>query len=166
MPPPPDFATLVRLQGDRGNQMDDEAEIRRIIERQFASLCWTPAASADWAAFAGDFMPGATLYPAARPLQAQTPDAFLARMKGVAAKIATFQEDPLGITISVFGNVAIAAAGCRITENGTAATRGAEMMLFVKDDGRWRIAAQAWDTEGDGRTLPAALAGEATREET
>jgi hypothetical protein len=31
------------------------------------------------------------------------------------------------------------------------------MMLLVKDAGTWRIAAQAWDTEGDGKRLPADL---------
>lgn len=146
--------------------MDDEAEIRRIVERQFASLCWAPGVPANWEAFAGDFLPGAALYPAARPLTARTPGAFVERMKGVTDKIATFQEDPLGMTISVFGNVAVAAAGCRITEDGATVTRGAEMMLLVKDGGRWQIAAQAWDTEGGGKALPAALAGEAKPDET
>jgi hypothetical protein len=35
--------------------------------------------------------------------------------------------------------------------------RGVEMFLLVKDTGAWRIAAQAWDTERDGRRLPADL---------
>ena len=32
-------------------------------------------------------------------------------------------------------------------------TRGVEMLMLVKDAGAWRITAQAWDTERDGRRL-------------
>jgi hypothetical protein len=42
----------------------------------------------------------------------------------------------------MFDNVAIAVAGCEITENDADVTRGVEMMLLVKDAGVWRIAAQ------------------------
>ena len=53
----------------------------------------------------------------------------------------------------IFGNVAVAVAGCEITENDTDVTRGVEMLMLVKGAGAWRIAAQAWDTERDGRRL-------------
>jgi hypothetical protein len=36
-------------------------------------------------------------------------------------------------------------------------TRGIEMMLLVKTDGRWKIVPQAWDTEGESKPIPANL---------
>jgi hypothetical protein len=71
---------------------DDEAAIRKVIARQFASLSWRPGTSGDWAAFTADFLPGAPLYAAAR-LKAQTAEAFVERMKGVAgSKLRSFAE--------------------------------------------------------------------------
>ena len=53
----------------------------------------------------------------------------------------------------MFGNVAVAAAGCEITENGDTKNRSVEMMLFVKDQGVWKIVTQAWDAEGPSALL-------------
>ena len=53
--------------------------------------------------------------------------------------------------------MAVAIAGCEIAENDADVNRGVEMFLLVKDMGAWRIAAQAWKTERDGRRLPADL---------
>jgi hypothetical protein len=79
-------------------------------------------------------------------------------MKGLATtKLRSFKEAPLGREIRVFGNVAIAVAACQMTENETQVTRGIEMMLLVKTDGRWQIVSQAWDTEGDSKAIPADL---------
>jgi hypothetical protein len=137
---------------------DDEAAIRRLIARQFGSLNWRPGTSGDWAAFTADFLPGAPLYAAGRPVKAQTAEAFVERMKGLAgSELRFFAEAVLGVEVQIFGNVAVAVAGCEITENDADVTRGVEMMLLVKDAGVWRIAAQAWDTEGDSKRLPAAL---------
>jgi hypothetical protein len=33
------------------------------------------------------------------------------------------------------------------------------MMLLAKEDGVWRIVAQAWDNESDSKKLPPELAG-------
>jgi hypothetical protein len=114
--------------------------------------------SGAWAAFMADFLPGAPLYAAARPVKAQTAEAFVERMKGLAeAKLRSFAEAVLGVEVRIFGNVAVAVAGCEITENDADVMRGVEMMLLVKDAGLWRIAAQAWDTEGESKRLPAEL---------
>ena len=76
-------------------------------------------------------------------------------MKGLAAaELRSFKEAPLGREIRVFGNVAVAVAACQITENETKLTRGIEMMLLVKTDGRWQIVSQAWDTEGKSKPIP------------
>jgi hypothetical protein len=138
---------------------DDEA-IRHLIARQFNSMRWTPNNSADWTAFAADFAPSAALYPAARPARPQSVERFVERMKGLAeTTLHTFFEAPLGAVVHVFGNVAVAAAGCEMTENGTKVSRGVEMMLLVKDEGGWKIVAQAWDTEkNSGLHLPNELA--------
>ncbi len=134
---------------------DDHAAIRAIIKRQFGSLNWNSTTSADWAAFSADFLPGALLYPAARPAKSQRPEAFVERMKRLAqSKLRSFNEIPIGCDIRVFGNVAFAVAACQITENETTVTRSLEMMLLVKTEGRWQIASQAWDTEGDSKPIP------------
>jgi hypothetical protein len=139
------------------NNEDHEA-IRGIIERQFGSLNWSPTTPANWSAFLGDFLPGASLYPAARPAKSQKPEEFVERMRGLATtKLRSFQEASLGRQIRVFGNVAVAVAVCQITENETQVTRGIEMMLLVRTDGQWRIVSQAWDTEGEMKPIPADL---------
>ena len=140
-------------------QLDTDA-IQHLIARQFNTVCWTPNNSADWKAFAADFAPSAALYPAARPARPQTVEGFVEHMEGLAeTTLHTFFEAPLGAMVHVFGNVAIAAAGCEITENGTKVNRGVEMMLLVKDEGGWKIVAQAWDTEKNaGLHIPNELA--------
>jgi hypothetical protein len=138
--------------------MENHDAIRGIIERQFGSLTWTAVSSPDWSAFERDFLPGASLYPAARPAKSQKPEEFVERMKGLAAtRLRSFKEVPLGHEIRVFGNVAVAVAVCEITENEAQVTRGIEMMLLVKTEGRWQIVSQAWDTEGVSKPIPADL---------
>ena len=79
-------------------------------------------------------------------------------MKGLAAtRLRSFKEVPLGHEIRVFGNIAVAVAVCEITKNEAQATRGIEMMLLVKTEGRWQIVSQAWDTEGQVTPIPADL---------
>ena len=140
----------------------DVHEIEQLIARQFGSLSWSPGTSADWDAFAADFLPGASLYPSARPVKCQSVDAFVERLAGLAgSKLQSFHEDVLGTEVRVFGNVAIAAAGCETTENESGTSRGVEVLLLVKEEGRWRIAAQAWDSESEAAPLPPELSGAA-----
>ena len=139
---------------------EDEHAIMMIIERQFASLGWTAQRPADWAGFAGDFLPHAVLYPAARPAKPQSVAAFVQRMKGLAqTSLGTFRERALGAEVRVFGNVALAMAACETVENESQTSRGVEAMLLVKQDGAWKIAAQAWDMESAGNPMPANLLG-------
>jgi ketosteroid isomerase-like protein len=130
---------------ERFEHSDDRRAIEALIARQFASLGWSPGRSPDWEAFAADFFAGAPLYPAARPARRQTVDGFVERMKGLAGtKLRSFAETVLGTDVHVFGNVAVALAACEITENDADVSRGVEALLLVKDEGRWRIVAQAW----------------------
>jgi hypothetical protein len=143
---------------DRVMNTDDHKAIRAIIDRQFGSLNWSPTTSANWSAFVGDFLPGASLYPAARPANPQKPEDFVERMKGLAtSKLRSFKESALGHEIRVFGNVALAVAVCQITENEEQITRGIEMMLLIKTEDRWQIVSQAWDTESESKPIPADL---------
>lgn len=137
---------------------DDVGAIKALIDRQFGSLDWTPGTSADWRTFEADFFPGATLYPAARPARVQTIAAFIERMQKLSqTTLLSFNERVLGTHIRVFGNVAVAAAACEMVENGVQRSRGVEMILLVKDQGTWRIVAQAWDAAGEGKPIPSDL---------
>jgi ketosteroid isomerase-like protein len=141
---------------------DDVQAIEAVIMRQFTSLSWTVGTSADWAGFAADFCPDASLYPAARPAKRQTVQAFIERMKGLSGmKLHSFGEAVLGTEIQVFGNVAVAVAACEITENGADVQRGVEMLLLIKNAGVWRIVSQAWDTESPLQPIPMRLLGRA-----
>jgi ketosteroid isomerase-like protein len=136
----------------------DVRAIRAIIDSQFRSLSWSSRRPADWAKFAADFFADASLYPSARPAKRQTVAGFVERMQGLArTSLRSFDERVLGVEIRVFGNVAMAMAACGIQENEAKASRGVEALLLIKDEGRWKIVAQAWDTEGDGKTIPARL---------
>ena len=139
---------------------DDVRAIERLIARQFGSLTWTPETSANWDAFAADFFSEASLYPAARPAQHQTVEAFVERMKGLAGtKLRSFHETVLGTEVRVFGNVAVALAACEMTENDGQVSRGVEMLLLIKNEGVWRIVSQAWDTESPSKPIPGDLVG-------
>jgi hypothetical protein len=73
-------------------------------------------------------------------------EAFLTRMKNLASsELHSLCATALKTDIKVFGNVAIATALCGMTENETKNSQTLEMLLLVKDNGAWRIAAQAWD---------------------
>ena len=125
-------------------QGDDVRAIKGLIARQFGSLTWTPETSANWDAFAADFFPGASLYPAARPAQRQSVEAFVERMRGLAGtKLRSFHEVVLGTEVHIFGNVAVALAACEMTENDGQVNRGVEMLLLIKDEGAWQIVSQA-----------------------
>jgi hypothetical protein len=143
---------------------DDIEAIEALIARQFSSLNWSPGTSADWNAFAADFLPEASLYPSSRPAKRQSVGAFVERMQGLAGtKLRSFHETVLGTRIHVFGNVAVAVAACEMIENGTEANRGVEMLLLVKDQGVWRIVSQAWDSASPSMPIPDSLLGGAAR---
>lgn len=139
--------------------MDDDVRyIEELIARQFASMSWKVGGAPDLDQFGGDFLPGASLYPSARPVRAQSVTEFAERMAGlVGTTLKSFDEQVIGARIHVFGNVAVAVAACENTENGSEINRNVEMMLLIKDADRWRIAAQAWDKATDARPIPLEL---------
>ena len=78
----------------------DEKAIRALIGAHFQGLKWTPTTRADWATFSADFLPDASLFPAARPARAKTLDAFIERMNGVAqGSLRSFEERTLGMQV-------------------------------------------------------------------
>ena len=137
------------------NRAADEAAIRALIGNHFEAMRWSPEEPADWATFADDFLPGATLYPTARPVQPKSVDEFIERMKGVAENVLhTFEEHTRGMEILFFGNVAVVLAGSEMLENGTEVNRDVSGYLMVKNDGEWRITAHAWDKATDEFPIP------------
>jgi hypothetical protein len=135
----------------------DETSIRALIEAQFAALKWDLGGEADWPEFEAGFLPEAYLVPAARPARPQPVGAFVSRMRNLASQgvLRTFSERPLAISITGFGAIAVALAGCEITENDDTTTRDVSAFLLVRTDGIWRIAAQAWDAETSTNPIPA-----------
>jgi len=150
---------------ERHIKTDDVSLIREIVGTQFRNLAWTRDEGPNWVAFAQGFLPDARLFPAARPVRPQTIDQFIDRMKGLRAegKLVSFQETPLGCTVRVFGNVAVAFAACEMLENDATVTRDVSAIVLVRDDGTWRIVAQAWDIETESNRIPGDLADCETR---
>ncbi|MEZ5775554.1 MAG: hypothetical protein R3D33_12845 [Hyphomicrobiaceae bacterium] len=140
----------------------DERAIVELIERQFASMSWSPGSGPDVAAFKSDFLAAASLFPAARPVARRSLEEFCTRMSDLArTSLPSFDEQVIGTDMRIFGSVAVAVVVCESTENGLEKGRNVEMMLLVKDGGRWRIAAQAWDRETAENPIPPALASPA-----
>ena len=124
----------------------------------FDALHWEPGTRPDWAKFSADFLPDASLFAAARPVRRQTLDAFIARMDGVAqGALRSFEEKTLGMRVLVFGNVAVVLAASEMLENGTEVNHDVSGYLLLKDEGRWRIAAHAWDKATKDRPVPKVL---------
>ena len=140
---------------DSREDTGDEKAIRTLIGAHFDGLKWTPTTRADWATFSADFLPDALLFPAARPAQAKTLDAFIERMKRVAeGSLRSFGEHTLGMQVLYFGNVAVVLAASEMVENGTDVNHDVSGYLLVKSEGTWRIAAHAWDHASEQMPVP------------
>jgi hypothetical protein len=133
----------------------DVSAIQQVMSQEL-SLSWSRDKNADWEAFAGTFLPGAALFPAARPVQMQTLDHFIDRMKRLRAegKLGAFEVTPLGCYVRVFGNVAVAFAACEMLENESVVNREINATVLVRENGIWHIAAQAWDIETGEHKIP------------
>ena len=137
---------------------DDMQAIKALIAAHFDGLRWTPDTRPDWARFSADFLADASLFPAARPVRRQTLDAFITRMDAVAkGALRSFEETTLGMQILVFGNVAVVLSASRMLENNTETNHDVSAYLVLKDAGKWRIAAHAWDHASDQLPLPERL---------
>ncbi len=140
---------------DRHKREGDEEAIRALIGAHFEGMKWSPDTQANWAAFAADFLPQTSLFPAARPVQAKSVDQFIERMRSVAqGGLHTFEEHTRGMEILVFGNLAVVLAASEMLENGTDVNHDVSGYLVVKDKGEWRIAAHAWDKATEEMPVP------------
>jgi len=135
--------------------MSDEEEIRSLIGRHFEPMRWKPGTRPNWERFRRDFLPGALLCGAARPAQMRSLDGFIERMEMVARKnLQSFEEHTKGMKILCFGNVAVVLAMSEMLENGSEVNHDISGYLMVKSDGRWSIAAHAWDQAGPDKPVP------------
>ena len=135
--------------------MNDEDEIRALIGQHFEPMRWKPGTRPNWERFRRDFLPGALLCGAARPAQPRSLDGFIERMETVARKnLQSFEEHTKGMRIQRFGNVAVVLAMSEMLENGSELNHDVSGYLLVKSDGRWSIAAHAWDQAGPEKPVP------------
>ncbi len=130
--------------------------IEALISAHFDALHWSPGTLIDWPTFTADFLPDASLFPAARPVARRSLEDFMKRMDGVAqgGSLNTFEEKTLGMQVLHFGNIAVVLAASEMLENGTEVNHDVSGYLLVKDQGKWRIAAHAWDKATDDRPVP------------
>lgn len=145
------------MTANRDSLRADEDQIRALIRAQFDSIDWAPGRDGDWSRFEEGFLPLAQLFGAKRPAQPHSARDFTDRLKRLRSEgvLESFSEKGVGCEVFVIGKVAIAAAGCEMTENGGEVTRDVSAFLLVKNPEGWRIAAQAWDIVDD---IPAAFA--------
>jgi hypothetical protein len=135
--------------------MDDEEEIRSLIGDHFEAMRWETGVEPNWDRFRQDFLPDAQLFGAARPVQARTVDGFVDRMESVArANLYSFEEHTRGMKIMRFGNVAVVMAMSELLENGSDVNHDISGYLLVKSEGRWSIAAHAWDQADEDNPVP------------
>jgi hypothetical protein len=136
----------------------DDSQIRALIGAHFDALKWSPGSSPDWQTFSNDFLPEAQLFPAARPAQAKSLNEFIDRMDRVAqGSLQDFEERTLGMTVQRFGNVAVVLAASEMIENKEGVNHDVSGYLLVKSEGRWRIAAHAWDKASEESPVPEQL---------
>jgi hypothetical protein len=136
----------------------DETQIRALISAHFDALKWSPGSNPDWKTFSTDFLSMAQLFPAARPVQAKSLSEFIERMNRVAqGSLQDFEERTLGMTVQRFGNVAVVMAASELLENREEVNHDVSGYLLVKSEGRWRIAAHAWDKVSEDNTVPEQL---------
>jgi hypothetical protein len=140
------------------NDDNDNAQIRALIATHFDGMKWSRDMQPDWELFSADFLPGAQLFPAARPVQPKQVDEFIDRMNTVAReKLHSFEEHTSAMTINRFGNIAVVMAGSRMLENKAEENFDVSGYLLVKSEGRWSIAAHAWDQATQANPVPAQL---------
>jgi hypothetical protein len=138
------------------DQTKDFQAIKALIGAHFDALRWSPGTPIDWPTFTADFLPDASLFPAARPVTRRTLEEFMKRMDGVAqgGSVTTFEEKTLGMQVLQFGNIAVVLAASEMLENGTEVNHDISGYLLVKNEEKWLIAAHAWDKVTKDRPVP------------
>ena len=135
--------------------MTDEEQIRALVAEHFEPMRWNESDAPDWERFRNDFLPGAILCGAARPVQLRSLEEFIDRMETVARKnLTSFEEHTRGIKVLQFGNVAVAFAMSEMLENCTEENHDISAYLLVKSEGNWSIMAHAWDQASEEKPVP------------
>jgi hypothetical protein len=73
------------------------------------------------------------------------------------AKLHAFEERTRGMKVLRFGNVAVVLAMSELLENGSDVSHDISGYLLVKSEGRWSIAAHAWDQPREENPVPGDL---------
>ena len=135
--------------------MNDDDAIRDLVKNHFEAMRWNESEEPDWERFRSDFLGGAVLVGAARPAQTRSLEDFIERMEKVArANLQSFEEHTRGMKIQRFGNIALVLAMSEMTEDGAEINHDISGYLLVKSDGRWSIAAHAWDQAKTAEEIP------------
>jgi hypothetical protein len=108
--------------------MDDEEAIRKLIGEHFEAMKWETGTDPDWDRFREDFLSGQNLD--------------------------TFEEHTRGMKVLRFGNVAVVLAMSEMLENGSEVNHDISGYLLVRSEGRWSIAAHAWDQASGEKPVP------------
>lgn len=110
----------------------------------------------DPAAIRALFTPAAQLaYVRNDSLVSASVDDYLAGWTEGVAALASLQERELGGRTERFGDVAHRASAYVVHVDGAEVERGAIFFHLLRVDGRWLVQAMAWDSEAEGRPLPA-----------
>ncbi len=126
----------------------DEEQIRALIGRQFESIGCGRAGDAGWMTFHRDVIAGEWRFPGNVSAGEQNPRRFDNRLGGerAAAAPGTSGGKFVGCHAWIFGNIAVALAGCEMGGDGLTTAREIAGYLLIRYPDGWKIAAQAWDT--------------------
>lgn len=138
---------------------EDIAVIGSMIDDMFSAISWDESARPDWDRFSAPCFEGVMLYPSARPVNPTALAPFTKMMVGQrdSGKLKTFEEKTLGHHVRVFGNIAVALSSFETTINGGETSRGVNGFLLIREQDDWKIVAICWDSESEGRPIPADL---------
>ena len=125
----------------------DEEAIRALVQAQFESLNCHPASGWTGRPSRAAFFSTRGCSQRAGRHRHNSPTDFIERLRRAreAGTLCSFKERGVGCVVMVVGNVAIAIAGCEMTENEERITRDVSGFLLVKNPDGWKIAAQARD---------------------
>lgn len=138
----------------------DIEEIGAVCPRLYEAVGWSAGKAPDWAAFRDCCHPQILLVPLGSG--APTPiglEAFIEGMEGqrTSGAVRQLSEVETGREVTGYANLASVRSSFIATINGVE-RRGVTFAHLVRENGRWRIVATAWENEREDDPLPSELA--------